>query len=153
MGCGHCKHMNHEIVEVNSPDPWMLTGLMRKNLGTRLTEHCVRNWNLFAFSHLTYSHLTYSHFTYFRPKSDVLPTLKKDMKGSEPGWSNQKQVTSQIISVIICTNVGVSCGRCNYIHHKKTLVTATISGHLSCMPVVYVTRYKLHGMLPILIKA
>ena len=100
MGCGHCKHMNHEIVKVNGPDPRMLTGLMRKNLGTRLTEHCVWNWKLFASSHLTYSHLTYSHFTYFRPKSDVLPTLKKDMKGSEPEWSNQKQVASQVISYV-----------------------------------------------------
>ena len=26
-------------------------------------------------------------------------------------------------------------------------------GHLSCMPVVYVTRYKLQGMLPIWLKA
>ena len=94
------NHMYHEIVEVNGPNPKMLSGLMRKSLGTRLTEHCVPNWYLFASSHLTYS-----HFTYFRPKSGVLPTLKNDMKGSELEWSNQKQVTSQVISSLKCWSI------------------------------------------------
>ena len=36
-----------------------------------------------------------------------------------------------------------------YINRKNIWVTSTYYGHLSCMPVVYVTRYKLQGMLPI----
>lgn len=35
------------------------------------------NWYLFI----------YSDIAYFRPDSDILPTLKNDMKGSEPEWA------------------------------------------------------------------
>ena len=108
----------------------------------------------FTYSHFTYSHFTYSHFT-LRPKSGVLPTLSKDMKGSEPEWSNQKQVKSQVISyqVSYVQMLEYPVAGITIYTIIKTLVTSTISGHLSYMPVVYVICYKLHGMLPILIKA
>ena len=48
-------------------------------------------------------------------------------------------------STIDCSSgSGIACG---VLHCKNIWVTSTIFCHLSCMPVVYVTRYQLQRML------
>ena len=79
-------------------------GGVRRNLFTYSRNEASRH--LFA-----YSHLAYSHSVYFRPKNKVLPTVKNDMKYSEPEWANQKPIRTYQVSYL--ENVGqYPLGKC-----------------------------------------